>query len=153
MVTIRLPARFRSETGPLCCDREIRARVAAKAVFVQMERSQSQSLAGLISALLASMYLVRLVWRGLMANDANWQLQEAKSRFSEVVKKAREEGPQHVSVRGEPAVVIISEQEFAKLTSPRRSFVDFLLEGEPWPDDLVDAINDRSRDTGRDIAF
>jgi prevent-host-death family protein len=83
----------------------------------------------------------------------NWQLQEAKARLSEVVKKAREEGPQHVSVRGEPAVVVISEQEFAKLTTPRRSFADFILEGEPWPDDLVEAINDRPKDTGRDIRF
>jgi prevent-host-death family protein len=82
---------------------------------------------------------------------ASWQLQDAKARFSELVKRAREQGPQHVSVRGEPAVVVISEKEFAKLMSPRPSIVDHILEGEPWPDDLVDAINARSRDTGRDV--
>ncbi|MGH7061202.1 MAG: hypothetical protein ACREFH_12500, partial [Stellaceae bacterium] len=58
---------------------------------------------------------------------------------------------QHVNVRGAPAVVVVSEQDFARLTSPRPSIVDHLLEGAPWPDDLVDAINARSRDTGRDI--
>jgi prevent-host-death family protein len=83
----------------------------------------------------------------------NWQLQDAKARFSEVVKRAREQGPQHVSVRGEPAVVVISEEEFANLSPPRQSIVDFILEGPPWPDDVVDAINERSRETGRDLAF
>jgi prevent-host-death family protein len=84
---------------------------------------------------------------------SNWQLQDAKARFSELVKRALEQGPQHVSVRGEPAVVVISEEEFAKLTSPRRSIVDHILEGEPWPDDLVDIVNARSRDAGRDVSF
>ena len=84
---------------------------------------------------------------------SNWQLQEAKARFSEVVKRARERGPQHVSVRGEPAVVVISEADFAKLTRSRRSIVDHILEGPAWPDDIVDAINDRSRDTGRNLLF
>ncbi len=94
-----------------------------------------------------------------MANpDANssystWQLQDAKARFSELVKRAREQGPQHVSVRGEPAVVVVSEEEFARLTSSRRSIVDHMLEGEPWPDDVVDAINSRSRDIGRDVVI
>ncbi len=84
---------------------------------------------------------------------AHWPLQDAKARFSELVRRAREQGPQHVSVRGEPAVVVISEEEFARLVSRRRSIVDHILEGELWPDDLVEAINARSRDTGRDVAF
>jgi prevent-host-death family protein len=83
--------------------------------------------------------------------QSSWQLQNAKARFSELVKRAREQGPQHVTIRGEPAVVVLSEAEFATLTSPHQSIVDYILEGEPWPDDLVDAINARSRDTGRDI--
>ena len=83
----------------------------------------------------------------------NWPLQDAKARFSELVKRAREQGPQHVSVRGAPAVVVVCEEEFAKLTSQRRSIVDHILEGAPWPDDLVDAINARARDAGRDVVF
>jgi prevent-host-death family protein len=84
---------------------------------------------------------------------SNWQLQEAKARFSEVVKRAREQGPQHVSVRGEPAVVVVSEEEFARLVRPRPSIVDHILEGALWPDDVVDTINARSRDVGRDLVF
>jgi prevent-host-death family protein len=82
---------------------------------------------------------------------SSWPLQDAKARFSELVKRAREHGPQHVSVRGEPAVVVVSEEDFARLTSSRRSIIDHILEGAPWPDDLVNAINTRSRDTGRDV--
>jgi len=82
-----------------------------------------------------------------------WQLQEAKARFSELVKQAREQGPQHITVRGEAAVVLVSEEEFARLTCSRRSIVDHILEGPRWPDDVVDAINERSRETGRDLAF
>ena len=91
--------------------------------------------------------------RDRASSHSNWQLQDAKARFSELVKRAREQGPQHVSVRGEPAVVVVSEEEFARLTSQRPSIVDHILEGAPWPDDLVDEINARSRDIGRNIVF
>jgi prevent-host-death family protein len=91
--------------------------------------------------------------QGINPAARQWQLQEAKSRFSEVVKQARAHGPQHVSVRGVPAVVVISEEQFAKLTRSRRSIVDHILDGPPWPDEVVDAINERSRDTGRDVGL
>jgi prevent-host-death family protein len=84
---------------------------------------------------------------------SNWQLQDAKARFSELVRRAREQGPQHVTVRGEPAVVVVSEEDFARLTSSHPSIVDHILDGAPWPDDLVDAINARPGDTGRDVVF
>ena len=45
----------------------------------------------------------------------NWKLEDAKARFSEVVRLAREQSPQRITVRGKDAVVIISAQEFAKL--------------------------------------
>ncbi len=82
-----------------------------------------------------------------------WQLQEAKARLSEVVRRAVDEGPQHVSIRGEPAAVVLSEQEYRQLTSKRPSIVDHILAGEPWPDDLVDAINDRPHGPDRQIDF
>ncbi len=84
-------------------------------------------------------------------------MQDAKNCFSEVVKRAREEGPQTVIVHGQRAAVVMSALEFDALIKPRMSFVDFLLsvtpDTEPWPDDMVDAINNRSTDAGRDIAF
>ena len=85
------------------------------------------------------------------SSQATWPLQDAKARFSELVRRAREQGPQHVSVRGEPAVVVVSEEEFARMTAARPSIVDHILTGAPWPDDVVDAINARPHDLGRDI--
>jgi hypothetical protein len=48
---------------------------------------------------------------------------------------------------------VISEEESARLTTFRPSIVDHLLKGPPWPDEVVEAINARSRDLGRDVAF
>ena len=44
-----------------------------------------------------------------------WRLEEAKARFSEVVRQARSEGPQHVTVRGQAAVVVLSAEDYARL--------------------------------------
>jgi len=55
-----------------------------------------------------------------------WQLQEAKARLSEVVKKAAKEGPQEITVRGESAAVMISSQEYRRLRHPKGSFVEFM---------------------------
>ncbi len=44
-----------------------------------------------------------------------WRLEEAKARFSEVVRRARERGPQRVTVRGQDAVVVLSAMDYARL--------------------------------------
>ncbi len=55
-----------------------------------------------------------------------WQLQEAKARLSEVIKQASKEGPQTITMRGEPTAVVISKDEYERLKHPRGSFVDFM---------------------------
>lgn len=46
-------------------------------------------------------------------SDANvWKLQDAKARFSDVVRRARTGEPQHVTVRGAPAVVVVDPNRF-----------------------------------------
>lgn len=45
-----------------------------------------------------------------------WRLQDAKARFSELVRLVRSEGPQHVTVRGRDEVVVISAEEFRRLS-------------------------------------
>ncbi len=44
-----------------------------------------------------------------------WKLEDAKARFSEVVRLARERGPQKVTVRGQEAVVILAMEDYARL--------------------------------------
>ena len=55
-----------------------------------------------------------------------WQLQEAKARFSEVIKKAAKEGPQTITVHGESTAVVVSQAEYERLKQPRESFIDFM---------------------------
>jgi|SRR6516165_12189730 antitoxin Phd len=57
-----------------------------------------------------------------------WKLEDAKARFSEVVRRARSEGPQRVTVRGRDAVVVISAEELERLLPRTRSlpFVQFM---------------------------
>ena len=45
-----------------------------------------------------------------------WPLQDAKARFSELVRKARSEGPQHVTLHGRDEVVVIAAEEFSRLS-------------------------------------
>jgi len=70
-----------------------------------------------------------------------WQLQEAKARFSEVVTRALQEGPQTVTRRGREAVVIVAAETFRRSSSTRRPR-DFFRLG-PFLDD-VDLERDRS---------
>jgi prevent-host-death family protein len=42
-------------------------------------------------------------------------LQDAKARFSELVRRVRSEGPQRVTVHGRDEVVVISAEEFRRL--------------------------------------
>ena len=49
------------------------------------------------------------------APPGHWVLQDAKARFSELVRKVRSEGPQHVTVHGRDEVVVIAAEEFRRL--------------------------------------
>lgn len=47
--------------------------------------------------------------------SGHWLLQDAKARFSELVRRVRSEGPQRVTVHGRDEVVVISAEEFRRL--------------------------------------
>lgn len=55
-----------------------------------------------------------------------WQLQEAKARLSNVIRKAADEGPQSITLHGHPAAVVISNEEYQSLKKPKENFVDFM---------------------------
>jgi len=80
-----------------------------------------------------------------------WQLQDAKARFSEVFRLARESGPQRVTKHGREAVVVVPEEEFARLTGAenrKESLVEFFA-ASPLRGASIDL--DRPRDLGREI--
>lgn len=55
-----------------------------------------------------------------------WQLQDAKAHLSKVVQQAISQGPQEISLRGEPVVIVISRKAYEKLMKPKLSFVQFM---------------------------
>lgn len=78
----------------------------------------------------------------------SWQLQEAKSKFSELVKKAATEGPQTVSVRGQDQVVVISKKDYEELFGSKKSFLQLMFDS-PLKDIELDL--ERNKSTPRDI--
>ena len=73
----------------------------------------------------------------------DWQLADAKNRFSELVNRALAEGPQRVRRRGD-AVVVVAQRDYEKLTGKRADFKTFLLGKGPSLEGL-DLTRDRSR--------
>jgi prevent-host-death family protein len=59
-----------------------------------------------------------------------WQLQEAKAMFSEVVRSAAGK-PQFITVHGKERAVVLSAEQYRKLSSPKESLVRF-MEQSPW---------------------
>lgn len=59
---------------------------------------------------------------------SHWLLQDAKARLSELVRRVHSEGPQHVTVHGREAVVVITAHEYEVLRSERtgQALVDVL---------------------------
>jgi prevent-host-death family protein len=78
-----------------------------------------------------------------------WQLQTAKAKFSELVQKAIDKGPQTVTRRGKPAVVVLSAQEYERLRQRKPTLKEVLMSG-PEGDFEVPP---RVRDSGREIDF
>ena len=78
-----------------------------------------------------------------------WSLQDAKNRFSAVVKAAIEGTPQRVTRRGKPAVVIVGAAQFDRLKCRERanapSLPDLLL-AMPQDDGKFERVEIRPRD-------
>ena len=68
-----------------------------------------------------------------------WALQDAKARFSEVVRKAKTEGPQHITVHGREEVVVISVEEYRRVKGQRtgQALVE-LLQDSPLRDVTIE---------------
>ncbi len=79
---------------------------------------------------------------------AVWQLQRAKSHFSEVVERAMNEGAQTVTRHGRPVVVVVSAEEYERSLAPKKSLVAAL---RACPEDLGRLVGTRSKETARRI--
>ena len=81
--------------------------------------------------------------------DATWRLEEAKARFSEVVRRAQDQGPQYVTVRGKRAVAIIDATELDRLLPANPAVVPLVEFLESLHIEGLDLT--RERDFGRDV--
>ncbi len=82
-----------------------------------------------------------------------WNLQDAKARFSELVRQARDRGPQRVTVRGEDAVVVLSAADYARLApAASKTSLAALFADSPFArlDDFEDSLI-RERPPVRDL--
>ena len=66
---------------------------------------------------------------------------------------ARREGPQVVTYRGVDTAVVLSMEDYERMQPSKKSFVDHLFASPKLDDNIVDMINERPRDMGRDIEF
>jgi prevent-host-death family protein len=55
-----------------------------------------------------------------------WQLQRAQARFRDLIKSAQAEGPQEITMRGEPVAVVLSRDDYDCLTRWKPGFVQFM---------------------------
>ncbi len=76
-----------------------------------------------------------------------WQLQEAKSRFSQLVEEAQRDGPQIVTKHGSNAVVVLDYGDYCNLTKKDQSLVAF-LQNSPLAGMELDL--ERNKDLPRD---
>jgi antitoxin Phd len=76
-----------------------------------------------------------------------WQIQYAKARLSEVIERARSEGPQIITRHGTERAVVLSIEDYRALTAQRPDFKEYLL-GGPKVDDFS---IERERDIGRPL--
>nr|MDT0665712.1 type II toxin-antitoxin system Phd/YefM family antitoxin [Micromonospora sp. DSM 115978] len=84
-----------------------------------------------------------------------WQVQEAKQRFSEVLRAVHRDGPQKITRHGEVVAVVLDIDEYRRLIAPRRNLVEHLL-GPPYFDDEILSVMeeveaDRKRDFLREM--
>jgi len=84
----------------------------------------------------------------MITKSKKWQLQDAKNRFSELVRKATVEGPQTVTRHGKDSVVVISAEEYQQMEKPRGSLVDFFRKS---PLAGIDLEFDRDQSGARNI--
>lgn len=80
-----------------------------------------------------------------------WQLQEAKSKFSQLVDKAMHDTPQFVTKHGSQAVVVLSYETYQAFVRPSDDLVDFFA-SSPLVDESEEPLTfEREKDLPRSI--
>ena len=85
----------------------------------------------------------------------HWQIQDAKQRFSEMIRAVTSEGPQVITRHGEDVAVVLEIGEYHRLTRHPVDLVGILLGGPKLDDGTADAFEEvaaeRRADFGRTV--
>ena len=85
----------------------------------------------------------------------HWQIQDAKQRFSEMIRAVVRDGPQVITRHGEDVAVVVDITEYRRLTRPAVDLASILLGGPKLDDGLADVFAEveaeRKADFGREI--
>ena len=73
-----------------------------------------------------------------------WQMQTAQARFSELMKQAADHGPQEITLHGRPVAVVISREEFDRLSGGAASLVEFMQQSPLYDQEDIEFERDRS---------
>jgi prevent-host-death family protein len=87
--------------------------------------------------------------------SGHWQIQDAKQRFSEMIRAVAQDGPQVITRHGDEVAVVIDIAEYHRLTRPAVDLTGILL-GGPKIDDgdaevFAEVEAERKADSGRAI--
>lgn len=89
------------------------------------------------------------------ATPGHWQVQDAKQRFSEMIRAVANEGPQVITRHGEDVAVVVDIGEYRRLTRPSADLASILLGGPKVDDGAVDVFAEieaeRKADFGRAV--
>jgi prevent-host-death family protein len=81
----------------------------------------------------------------------SWQIQQAKAKLSEVIKCAESEGPQGITLHGQPVAVVMTRALYDQLTGNALSFVEFMRESPLFG--LEDVNFDRDHSLTREVSI
>jgi prevent-host-death family protein len=85
----------------------------------------------------------------------HWQIQDAKQRFSEMIRAVAHDGPQVITRHGEDVAVVVDINEYRKLTRPAADLTSILLGGPKLDDGIADVFAEieaqRKADFGRAV--
>jgi prevent-host-death family protein len=89
--------------------------------------------------------------------DGTWSLADAKAKLSEVVERAKTQGPQHLTKNGKDAAVVLSAEDYRRLSEagngPKRPPAWLDPRFRILSDDEHDELFARDQDPGRAIRF
>jgi len=73
-----------------------------------------------------------------------WQIQEAKAHLSELVRESEQAGPQSITWHGREVAVVLSRDDFERLTGTGQSLVEFMRRSPLFGVDDLELVRDAS---------